>query len=62
MGGDGARGVRAVKARGGRVVAEAQETAVIFGMPGEAIAAGADEVLPLGRIPEAIERFARRQP
>jgi two-component system chemotaxis response regulator CheB len=60
MGGDGGRGVRAVKAAGGRVLAEAQETAVIFGMPSEAIATGSvDEVLPLGKIAEAIERFAR---
>jgi two-component system chemotaxis response regulator CheB len=60
MGGDGGRGVRAVKAAGGRVIAEAQETAVIFGMPGEAIATGSvDEVLPLGKIAEAIERFAK---
>jgi two-component system chemotaxis response regulator CheB len=59
MGGDGAKGVRAVKAAGGRVVAEADETAVIFGMPGEAIATGAvDEILPLPRVGEAIARFA----
>ena len=30
---DGGRGVRAIKAAGGRVLAEAPETAVIFGMP-----------------------------
>ncbi len=59
MGGDGGRGVRAVKAAGGRVIAEAPETAVIFGMPQEAIATGAvDEILPLGQIPSAIDRFA----
>ena len=63
MGGDGGKGVRVVKRRGGRVIAESSETAVIFGMPQEAIATGAvDEVLPLGRIAEAIERFARRTP
>jgi len=61
MGGDGGRGVKLLKARGGRVIAEAEETAVIFGMPGEAIASGADEVLPLPRIAEAVERFARRK-
>ena len=63
MGDDGVRGVKKVKARGGRAIAEAAETAVIFGMPQEAIATGAvDEVLPLGKIAEAIERFARRTP
>ena len=61
MGGDGGKGVRLVKRRGGKVIAESSETAVIFGMPQEAIATGAvDEVLPLGKIGEAIERFARR--
>ena len=61
MGGDGGRGVRMVKSCGGRVVAESAETAVIFGMPQEAIATGSvDEVLPLGRISDAIDRFARR--
>jgi two-component system chemotaxis response regulator CheB len=61
MGGDGGRGVRVVKGRGGRVIAESAETAVIFGMPQEAISSGAvDEVLPLNRIVDAIERFGRR--
>lgn len=62
MGGDGGRGVRAVKAAGGRTVAEAPETAVIFGMPQEAIATGAvDEVAPLGNMPELIARFAQKK-
>jgi two-component system chemotaxis response regulator CheB len=59
MGGDGGRGVRSVKSSGGRTIAEAPETAVIFGMPQEAIATGAvDEVAPLGTIPDLITRFA----
>jgi len=61
MGGDGGRGVRAVKGAGGRVIAEAPETAVIFGMPDEAIRSGAvDEIVPLGSIAEAIAKFARK--
>jgi two-component system, chemotaxis family, protein-glutamate methylesterase/glutaminase len=61
MGGDGGRGVKAVKAAGGRVIAEAPETAVIFGMPQEAIASGAvDDVVPLGGMVDAIARFAKR--
>jgi two-component system chemotaxis response regulator CheB len=61
MGGDGGRGVRAVKAAGGRVLAEAPETAVIFGMPEEAIRSGAvDEIVPLGAMAEAIAKFARK--
>ncbi|MBI5479330.1 MAG: chemotaxis-specific protein-glutamate methyltransferase CheB [Deltaproteobacteria bacterium] len=59
MGGDGGRGVRAVHDRGGRVFAEAPETAVIFGMPQEAIATGVvDEIVPVGAMAEAIARFA----
>ena len=49
MGEDGVAGLRAVKQAGGRVVAQDEETSVVFGMPGAAIAAGlADHVLPLG--------------
>ena len=62
MGGDGGRGRQAVKAAGGRTVAEAPETAVIFGMPQEAIATGAvDDVVPLPNIPELIARFAQKK-
>lgn len=40
-------------------VAESADTAVIFGMPEEAIGTGCvDEVLPLPRIAEAILRYA----
>ena len=58
MGDDGAEAIRRVRARGGRTIAESAETAIIFGMPNEAIKTGAVErVLPLGRIPEAIHRL-----
>ena len=61
MGGDGGRGVRAVKDRGGQVLAEAPETAVIFGMPQEAIATGAvDDVVPLIQLVNHIVRFAKK--
>ncbi len=59
MGRDGARGVREVKARGGRVIAESRETAAIWGMPREAAATGCvDEVLPLPRIAVGLIRVA----
>jgi two-component system chemotaxis response regulator CheB len=62
MGGDGGRGVRALKAAGGRTIAEAPETAVIFGMPQEAIATGAvDDVAPLGNIPDLITRWVNKK-
>jgi two-component system, chemotaxis family, protein-glutamate methylesterase/glutaminase len=58
MGDDGAEAIRNVRARGGKTIAESVETAIIFGMPNEAIRTGCvDEVLPLGQIPGAIERL-----
>ena len=40
MGDDGSEGVKAVSEAGGYVVAESEETAVIFGMPQQAIRSG----------------------
>lgn len=55
MGDDGVEGARAIKEAGGMVVAESQETAVVYGMPGAAVRAGvADKVLPLPEIAELI--------
>jgi two-component system chemotaxis response regulator CheB len=52
---DGSAGVRAVKRRGGRVLAQDEETCEAFGMPGAAIATGCvDFVLPLQTIPAAL--------
>lgn len=63
MGDDGREALEAVKAQGGRVIAEAPETAVIFGMPGSAIRTGhVDQVLPLAQIPGAIGDFVRLKP
>jgi two-component system chemotaxis response regulator CheB len=51
MGSDGAEAMAELHARGGRTIAEAEETAVVWGMPGElATAGGADWVLPLPEI------------
>ncbi|GAB4294827.1 MAG: chemotaxis response regulator protein-glutamate methylesterase [Desulfuromonadia bacterium] len=48
MGSDGAEGVRAVKSRGGRVFAESEETAIVYGMPREAVLTGCvDRIVPL---------------
>ncbi len=57
MGNDAARGVLAVKAAGGYVIAQDEATSVIFGMPAEAIKTGVvDEVLGLDEISAAIEK------
>ena len=48
MGRDGVRGLAALHAAGGTVVAQDKDSSVIFGMNGEAVLAGlTDEVLPL---------------
>jgi two-component system chemotaxis response regulator CheB len=53
MGDDGVEGAKAIRDAGGTVIAESQETAVVYGMPGAAVRAGvADKVLPLPQIAE----------
>jgi two-component system chemotaxis response regulator CheB len=44
-----------LKQDGGRTIAEAESSAVVWGMPGELVKhGGADMVLPLGQIASAI--------
>lgn len=51
MGSDGTAGLRGMHDRGARVIAQDEESSVVFGMPGAAVAAGVcDEVLPLSAI------------
>lgn len=58
MGSDGAKGAKAVKAAGGRVLAQDEATSVIFGMAKAVVAEGtADEVVPLMGIPRKIIQF-----
>lgn len=60
MGKDGAEGARAIKRRRGRCLAESEESAVIFGMPQEAIRTGAvDKVLPLSDMAREISECCR---
>ncbi len=59
MGRDGTEGARAVKAAGGRVLAEAESTCTVYGMPRSVVEARlADVVLPLHELPGAIAEEA----
>lgn len=58
---EGSLGVRAIKAKGGLVMAQTPETAAQSGMPGGAIATGAvDAVLPPEKMPEALFACLRK--
>lgn len=51
MGSDGVEGLKTLHARGGRIIAQDEQSSVVFGMAQQAIAAGiVDEVLPVERI------------
>jgi two-component system chemotaxis response regulator CheB len=55
MGNDGTAGAMAIKRLKGQCIAESRESAVIFGMPQEAIRSGAvDKVLPLAKMADEI--------
>jgi two-component system chemotaxis response regulator CheB len=59
MGNDGRRGVELVKEAGGIALAESEESAVVYGMPKEAVETGkVDAVLPLEGIVARLCRFA----
>ncbi|HEY8707251.1 MAG TPA: chemotaxis protein CheB, partial [Burkholderiaceae bacterium] len=59
MGADGAKAMKAMRDAGSWNVAQNEASCVVFGMPREAIAAGAThEVLPLGAIaPRLLEQL-----
>ncbi|MCP4934046.1 MAG: chemotaxis response regulator protein-glutamate methylesterase [bacterium] len=60
MGSDGANGGRAIAAAGGSVIAQDEETSVVWGMPGAAAAAGiCSAILPLGEIGPKINSLLR---
>ncbi len=58
MGDDGVQGAKAIMAAGGVVIAEAESTAVVFGMPGSAVRAGVTSMtLPLPDIADYLARL-----
>ncbi len=55
MGKDGLKGTQKIKAAGGKVIAQDEQSSVVYGMPRAVVEAGlADAVLPLEKIPEAL--------
>ena len=61
MGSDGAAGMQQIKQAGGYIIAEAESTAVVYGMPRAVVELGiADEVLPLPAIANAIVSAVRK--
>ncbi|THD81721.1 MAG: chemotaxis-specific protein-glutamate methyltransferase CheB [Phenylobacterium sp.] len=58
MGDDGAAAMAALHAQGGRTIAESEETAVVWGMPGELVkAGGADFVVPVQKIADRLQKL-----
>lgn len=58
MGNDGAEAMTELRARGGKTIAEAEETAIVWGMPGELVrAGGASCVVPLPKIAERLQKL-----
>lgn len=62
MGDDGAEGLVAMKAAGAATVAQDEATCVVYGMPKEAVARGAiDVVLPLSQVADCISGWTRKR-
>jgi two-component system chemotaxis response regulator CheB len=60
MGNDGMAGARNLRQAGGRVIAQDEETSVVWGMPGAVVKAGiADAVVPLAGVAPAIVAAVR---
>ncbi|MDQ2106095.1 chemotaxis-specific protein-glutamate methyltransferase CheB [Azospirillum isscasi] len=60
MGNDGAAAMASLREKRGRTIAEAEETAVVWGMPQDLIRrGGADLVLPVHRVAEQLEKWVR---
>ncbi len=61
MGNDGFKGAKMLKEKGAYVVAQDEESSVVWGMPGVVAKAGvADEVIPLDKIAKLISEVAKK--
>jgi len=58
MGKDGKEGAKVIKERGGKIIAQDEQSSVVYGMPKAVAESGiADEVLPLEEIPNKIIEY-----
>lgn len=58
MGKDGLEGLKKVKQKGGYIIAQSEETCVVYGMPKAVVDAGiADSIIPLDKIGETIAKI-----
>ncbi len=63
MGNDGAEAMTLLREQGGRTIAEAEETAVVWGMPGDLVRRnGADFIVPLSAISRCVLGLVPRCP
>lgn len=62
MGNDGAEAMSELHAQGGKTIAEAEETAIVWGMPGELVkSGGADWVEPLAKISDRLQQMTPKK-
>jgi two-component system chemotaxis response regulator CheB len=60
MGTDGTKGIKAIRSRGGRTIAEDRSSCIVYGMPRSVIEAGlADFVLPAMDIPSILKSLLK---
>lgn len=63
MGADGTRGAGVIKEAGGEIIAQDEESCVVYGMPRSVAEAGyVDRVVPLSRVASAIIEMCRVSP
>jgi two-component system chemotaxis response regulator CheB len=63
MGSDGTAGLQAFRSSGGYVLAQDEDSCVVFGMPGSAVAAGAvDRIVPLAEMARTMLALTGRYP